>query len=129
MGSRESDHQAGWFTWARTVRIAEFPGKTLYDFSFAVPNGALLAGNDAQRARYMNFLKKQGLKNGVSDVVIALPRGPYHGAYMEFKRDNASKVTDAQDDWIALMNIVGYHASIVRGYEQSVAFAQGYLKS
>lgn len=88
----------------------------------------MLAGPVAQRARYVNFLKAQGLKPGVSDIVIALPRGPFHGAYMELKREAGSRTSDAQEDWVALMNAVGYRSAIVKGYEEARQFAQDYLK-
>lgn len=127
--SRESDHQAAWFNWARSTLIRDYPGRTLADFSYAVPNGMMLAGGPAQRGRLMNSMKAQGLKVGVSDIVIALPRGPYHGAYMELKRDSASAITDAQENWTALMNEVGYNAGIVIGLDAAIAFARAYLNS
>lgn len=89
----------------------------------------MLAGSQAQRARYMNFLKTQGLKTGVSDIVIALPRGQYHGAYMELKRDASSRITPDQRGWIELMSAVGYCSAIVKGYDAARKFAEDYLAS
>lgn len=94
-----------------------------------VPNGVQLPGGAKTRGRYMNFLKAQGLKTGVSDIVIALPRGPYHGAYMELKRDEHSTIRKDQLDWVALMKRVGYCADIVIGFNKAREFAQTYLKS
>lgn len=115
--------------WAGAVLIPEFPGTTLADFSFAVPNGVMLGGSAKSRGRYVNFLKAQGLKPGVSDVMVALPRGPYHGAFMEFKRDDGSKISDEQRKWIDRMNKVGYLADIVVGFHNAQKFAQAYLRS
>lgn len=89
----------------------------------------MLGGGPKARGRYMNFLKAQGLKVGVSDVVIALPCGPYHGAYMELKRDEDSAVSAEQKEWVDLMAKVGYRADIVVGFNNARDFALAYLRA
>lgn len=110
-------------TWAGTVPVGK---RRLIDFTYMVPNGIKLG---FEAGRYMNFLKAQGLKSGVSDIVIALPVGPYHGAYMEFKRDDKSPVSDNQQEWLDLMASVGYYSGVVRGFDAAVKFTMEYLKS
>ncbi len=41
---------------------------------FAVPNGSKLSGNAGERSRQMQKLKREGLLNGVPDLI--LPQGP-----------------------------------------------------
>jgi hypothetical protein len=122
----ESDIQANVFELMKTLRLAN--GRSLHEYAYAVPNGSMLAGTPAQRARYMAALQKQGLKPGVSDIVIALPLGTYHGAYIELKRDKNSKTTQAQKDWRALMHDVGYFSRIAVGQDAAFAAVQEYWR-
>lgn len=113
----ESDIQATAFTFMQTLRLTN--GNSLWDYAFATVNGAQLAGNGEQRARAMASLKKQGLKVGVSDIVIALPLDGFHGAFIEVKRDKKSKPTQEQKDWVALMQLTGYYAKITYGFDET----------
>lgn len=129
---KESDDQATYFDWLKTVRVnykvgAGLANVPLFDFAFAVPNGSMLAGDSKQRAKYMAFLRRRGLKPGVSDIVIALPIGTYHGMYLELKRLKGGVVTKEQRDWQALMLRVGYLAVIARGFEAAKSATLNYL--
>ena len=125
---KESDHQAAYFGWLKTVFVMLGPERhPLWNFAYAIPNGTMFAGDSRQRAIYMNSLKKQGFKVGVSDVNIDLPRGPYHGARFELKRDKTSKVSEEQKAWCGLMARAGYYARIVCGYDEIVAETRNYL--
>ncbi len=57
---------------------------------FAVPNGGLR--NKAEAVR----LKAEGVLAGVPDLVVAEPRGRYHGLYVEMKRRKGGRVSDDQ---------------------------------
>jgi hypothetical protein len=76
----------------------------------------------------MDFMKAQGLKTGVSDIVIALPVGRWPGAYLELKRNAKSKVSDAQRNWLTLMARAGYYTGIAPGFESAVEHTKTYLK-
>jgi hypothetical protein len=123
----ESEAQRAYFEWLSKVPVPG-RGEKLRAFAFAVPNGAILAGNAAQRGRYMNFLKGQGLTAGVSDIVIALPMGQYHGAYLEMKRDQKSKCSPEQQDWLDRMASVGYYAARVSGLDDAIKHTVKYMK-
>lgn len=99
----------------------------LHDFMYAVPNGVQLCGGIRSRARYMNALKKRGLKVGVSDLVIAYPVAPYHGMYLEVKVHPRSKISDEQHAWRHLMDAIGYYSCIGIGYDDSIREIQSYL--
>ena len=99
----------------------------LIDFMYAVPNGVQLCGGIRSRARYMNALKKRGLKTGVSDLVIAYPVDPYHGMYLEVKAHPRSKISDEQHDWRHLMDAIGYYACVGIGFDDSLREIQSYL--
>lgn len=60
MANEESNEQIKVVDWCKAHKI----------LCFAVPNGSHLAGSAVQRARKMHFLKQEGLKAGVSDLVV-----------------------------------------------------------
>jgi hypothetical protein len=124
----EKHAQRAYFEWLKTVPAPGFPGRTLWEFVYAVPNGTMIAGNSVQRARYMAFLKAQGLKPGVSDICIALPVGKWHGAYLEMKRDDKAKLSEDQAKWLALMGAAGYYSAKTPGFESAVEHTKTYLK-
>ena len=58
----------------------------------------------------------EGLKSGVPDVCLPVPRGKYHGLYLELKhgRNNA---TPEQQHWIDMLTAQGYRAVVVYEFE------------
>lgn len=122
---KESDHQAMYFEWLK--KVPTYFGRPLWDFAYAIPNGAMLAGDTKQRAIYMGALKRQGFKIGVSDVNLDIAYGPYHGARFELKRDKKSPVSAEQKSWCALMVRAGYYARIVYGFDGIVAETRNYV--
>jgi len=101
-----------------------------------VPNGTQLAGTGKRRAIQMANLKAQGLRPGVSDIVIAYPSHEYHGAYIEMKRVREAYAGPAavkaairpeQIDWLMRMCGVGYWVAIAYGFEEFKTYVQMYL--
>ena len=78
-----------------------------YAHFFHIPNGGL------RTAREASALKSQHVKPGVSDYFLALPRGGYHGLWMELKTLTGS-VRPEQTEWLALMAAAGYATALVR---------------
>jgi len=120
----ESDIQATVFEFLKTLSTPS--GMTLWDFSYAVPNGTKFAGTPEQRAKYMNALKRQGFKTGVSDIVIAFPLHHWHGAYIELKRDKHSPISDDQVTWQSRMKSVGYFTAVTVGLDEALAAVRAY---
>lgn len=109
--------------------LKNFPfwGRTLWDYSYAIPNGQMLAGNAKQRARLMNALKAQGLRTGASDLVIAVPRGRFHGLYLEMKRETKYRVSEDQEEFLDRMSDAGYRAAVAPGYNTAVQIVSEYM--
>lgn len=103
---------------------------------FAIPNGGLrdkiTAGN----------LKREGVKAGVPDIFLPIPRGGYHGLFVEMKRRETRKAgrrkasvvdraagstSHVQDDWIARLRARGYGAASAIGYEAARDLIRQYL--
>lgn len=95
----------------------------------AIPNGAFLAGDSTARAIQMKRLKRQGLKTGVSDIFLPLPRGGYHGLYIEMKRrkdQGSSSVSDEQVQFQKAMIEAGYDCRICYGADEAIGAIKEY---
>ncbi len=74
-------------------------------FLFAIPNGG-------QRQRMTAIiLKDEGVKRGVPDVCLPVPRGGYHGWWCEFKFNRGTPSED-QEDFIAHLRLQGYYVCV-----------------
>ena len=57
---------------------------------FAVPNGG------DRNMLVAKKLKAEGVKKGVPDLCLPLPRGGYHGLYIEMKRQKNGRISPEQ---------------------------------
>lgn len=89
---------------------------------FAVPNG----GN--RNPREAANLKKEGVLAGVPDLVVAEPRGRFHGLYIEMKRaDGKGATSKAQKDVMARLVERGYAVSVCHGQDEAWERLNDYL--
>ncbi len=87
---------------------------------FHIPNGG--RRNVAEAAH----LKRMGVKAGVPDLCIPVPRGRYHSLYVEMK-SGRGKPTDKQLEWIDRLNRLGHCAIVCNGAEQAISDIRRYL--
>lgn len=92
-----------------------------------IPNGTQLPGDAKHRAMYSNFLKKQGLMPGASDLFFARPLHKYHGAFFEMKRAIGGRVSPDQLAFTMNMRIYGYWADICNGLAEGIDSYQRYI--
>ena len=97
------------------------------DALVAIPNGAHLAGGPRQRSQQMEKLKAEGFKNGFPDLFLALPKGGYHGLFIEMKRTKESSTSKEQKHWNAYLNAVGYRSEICKGWEAAKEVISEYM--
>ena len=74
-------------------------------------------------------LKQLGMSPGFPDVEIPVPRGGYHGLYIELKPLKGGKTQDNQLAWQAYLRSQGYCSEIIRGFEAARDFVIKYLSS
>jgi hypothetical protein len=89
---------------------------------YAVPNGGRRSMTEGVR------LKRQGVSAGVPDVCITLARKPYHGLYIELKRQSGGTVSIPQKEWIERLTVQGYKAAVAKGSDAAIALVEEYLK-
>ncbi len=88
---------------------------------FAVPNGG--SRNIIEAAN----LKRQGVKRGVSDVILQIPKKGYASLCMEFKTATGKQSGD-QKEYQRQAEIAGNKYVIVRSAMQAIQEMEKYLK-
>lgn len=73
-------------------------------------------------------LRAEGLKKGVPDICLPVPRGIWHGMYIELKRQCGGKTSPEQREWIDALNAQGYRACVCRGWEAAAREIEKYLR-
>lgn len=121
MNPTEHQEQSMLFQWADLTK-ARHPELGLL---FAIPNFAGRLGR--LTAIHGAKLKREGRKKGVPDVMLPVPRGRYHGLFVEMKRVKGGSVSPEQRAWLAALQDQGYRAVRCLGWEQARAVITDYL--
>ncbi len=111
----ETEEQAKLISWSNKIAVY-YPAIELLH---SIPNGASLMGRTTAKGKRVSFealkLKREGLKNGVPDLMLPVPRDPYHGLYIEMKRLKGSTTSPEQIDRIDRLRQQGYRVEICKG--------------
>jgi hypothetical protein len=89
---------------------------------YHIPNGGKRNITTAKR------LKAEGVKAGVPDIHLPVPRGEYHGLYIELKKQKGNITTDNQDWWLEELNRQGYCTAVCKGWEAATKVILSYLE-
>ena len=115
---KEGEEQATLFSWAR-MKTYFYPE---LEMMFHIPNGGKRSKTEAAR------FKAEGVKPGVPDICLPVPRGGYHGLYIELKRRRDSSTSAYQWEWIDKLQAQGYAAEVCKGWEAAAELIEKYLK-
>lgn len=125
MNHVEHQHQVALIHWARQVPLPAAsdvePGAKVVDYLLAIPNGGKRSG-PREGAR----LKAEGVKPGVSDLLLPLRRGGFGGLWIELKAPG-KKPTPEQRRWIERMTTAGYFATWTDDWERAAQIITAYL--
>ena len=113
----EDDEQAAVMEWA-VLMEKQFPELALL---FHIANGGYRHPATASR------MKKLGVKAGVPDLFLPVPRGQSHGLWVEMKRVRGGRVSEDQKAWIEALTKQGYRAEVAHGAEEACDFLYKYL--
>lgn len=113
----EEDEQIAVFDWIACAEN-QYPALKL---CFHIANGGKRTITEAKR------FKAMGVKAGVPDLFLPVPRGRYHGLWIEMKRTQDGKVSENQKWWIGALNSLGYSAQVAYGAEQAIRQLEEYL--
>ena len=89
---------------------------------YAIPNGGKRSIKTAR------MLKATGVKAGVPDMCLPVPRYPYHGLYIELKRRKGGRVSEKQSEWLHDLRKEGYKTCVCYGSDEAIQVIEEYLK-
>lgn len=113
----EDTEQVGVIEWAEW-HTSQYPElKLLYH----IPNGGKRNAVEAAR------LKAMGVKAGVPDLFLPVPRGGYAGLYIEMKYGK-NKPTSKQNEWIAALRQQGYKVTVCYSGTEATQELESYLR-
>jgi len=118
LNPKEHDEQVRLFQWAAWA-INRYPELELLH---AIPNGG--HRNPATAAR----MKREGVKRGIPDIFLPVPRRGYYGLYLELKRPMGGRLSGAQAEVIAKLKEQGFRVDVCRGFEEAREALEGYLR-
>ena len=114
----ETQHQMAVIKWSQQASIRQkWPELKLL---FHIPNERKCT---PQQGR---MLKLMGVKRGVPDLCLPVPRGQYHGLYIEAKTETGRSSGD-QNWWGEQLLSQGYMWEICHGWESAVRVLEWYL--
>lgn len=115
----EHEEQVALFDWAKRMEPFYPELKELH----AIPNGGL------RSARTAAMLQREGVKAGVPDICLPVPRNGKHGLYIELKRRARWKLSEAQAWWLDRLARDEYVAAVCVGWDQARDTILEYLRS
>jgi len=113
----ESQEQQALFTWAGLARQRYQELELMFHIA-----------NEGERDEVASaWYWRMGLRPGVPDICLPVPRGERHGLWIELKRVSGGRVTPKQAAWIEALSAQGYAVRVCRGAEEAIATITRYL--
>ena len=116
MKSREAQEQAAVINWCEIQSKKYFELEMIYH----CPNGGYR--NKIEAAN----LKRQGVKSGVPDLFLPIPRRNKDGLYIEMKWGN-NKCTPNQNKWILKLSKLDYEVKVCYSSMEAIDAIKNYL--
>jgi len=88
---------------------------------FAIPNGGSRHIVTAVK------LKAEGVLAGVSDLFLMIPKGEYHGMFIEMKA-KGGKLSESQKEFIKAASLMNYKAVVCFGFDEAKEAITKYLQ-
>lgn len=124
MQSKEHNEQVKLFN-IINLQIVTYPE---FDLLFAIPNGGSRGGNVMQRIINGRKLKMEGVKRGIPDLFLPVPRGSYHGLFIEMKV-KPNGMTKEQKEWFVKLTNSGYKCVCCYSADEAFLTLCNYLQS
>lgn len=121
----EHQEQSLLFQWAALAK-AHTPELGLL---FAIPNAGGYKGGFRSNVVQAVRAKREGVRPGVPDVMLPVPRAGYHGLFVEMKRLKGSSTSAEQRAWLLALTEQGYRAVRCLGWERARDEITAYLEA
>lgn len=89
---------------------------------FAIPNGG------QRNLIVAKKLKAEGVRAGIPDLFLAVPRGRFHGMFVEMKKTKGGRVPASQKIMLETLELCGYRAVVCHGWNEAREAIQNYIK-
>lgn len=84
--------------------------------------------NAGRRTRYeRGQVLEEGLVAGTPDLFLALPRGSYHGLWIEMKNGKAGRLSDKQKEMITRLRNEDYAVEVAHTFDEFEKTVEEYL--
>jgi len=113
----ESGEQRALFYWAWLLR-KKHPA---LNNMFRIPNGGQRTARQGARS------KQEGERPGVPDLMLAWPVAPYHGFFIEMKKDEKEALKPEQEKWRGQLITAGYKHGVFWNWHQAAKEICAYL--
>ena len=87
----------------------------------AIPNGGKRDIRTAAR------LKAEGVKPGVPDIFLPVPKDGKHGLYIELKHSRGGTVSKEQEAWIRALSAQEYVCAVCHGHREAIKVITDYM--
>ena len=114
----EAQEQRALFDWAAYAQN-RWPELGLL---YHIPNGG------SRDPREAHNLRMQGVKPGVPDICLPVPRNGYAALYIEMKRKSGGVLSDNQRVWLKALNRAGNRAVVCKGFDEARTEILEYLR-
>lgn len=114
----EDEEQIAVFDWANG-NMKKYPE---LEYMYHPPNGKYRTMYEA------GLLKRMGVKRGVSDIHLPVPKGKYCGLWVEMKRLEGGRLEQDQKIWLSAMKRLGHFAVCCEGWQEAVEYIEAYLE-
>ena len=104
----EHIEQVKLFNWAREKE----PLHLHLGLMFAIPNGG------KRHIGVATKLRQEGVKSGVPDIFLAVPKNDKHGLFIEMKYGK-NKLSTNQLWWVSSLRVEGYATAVCYGFEEA----------
>lgn len=132
----EAQEQKAVIDWAKLIRIEE---GLLVEHLVMIPNESILGrATPGERRAILAGMHSRGMKAGASDLFLAVPRGTFHGLWIEMKRDRRAFRSEreadaawkpAQREFAERRRAAGYRAEVCYGWVAARDVIESYLRA
>lgn len=97
------------------------------EWVFAIPNGGS-RGSDKRSAQIVGAqMKAEGVRPGVSDIFVPIPRHGLHGLFIEMKRADGGTVSKQQKDFGAFVQKQKYGFVVCYGWLEAAKIIKDWI--
>ena len=89
---------------------------------FAIPNGG------QRNIIVASKLKAEGVRAGIPDLFLAVPRRNAHGLFIEMKKAKGGRTSEKQNAALDMLAEQGYTWAVCHGWTEAKKCIEGYLR-